>query len=88
LQVLVFAFSAVNYGEFIFQPFIEEFYPSVLASMQVFVPTEGSMIWTVRGILGLSFTVYALGFLFKLIRHSKATAQDLSDPKNSMEAAT
>ena len=87
LQILVFAFSAVNYGEFIFQPFIEEFYPSVLASMQVFVPTEGSMIWAVRGILGLAFTVYALGFLFKLIRHSKATAQGLSDPKNSMEAA-
>ncbi|HSQ48141.1 MAG TPA: glycosyltransferase 87 family protein [Candidatus Deferrimicrobiaceae bacterium] len=83
LQVLVFAFSAVNYGEFIFQPFIEEFYPSVLASMQVFVPTEGSMIWAVRGILGLAFTVYALGFLFRLIRHSKATAQGLSDPKNS-----
>jgi Gpi18-like mannosyltransferase len=88
LQVLVFAFSAANYGEFIFQPFIEKFHPSVLASMQVFVPTEGSIIWAVRGILGLTFTVYALGLLFTLVRHSKKTVHDPSGPKNSVEAGT
>jgi Gpi18-like mannosyltransferase len=85
LQVLVFAFSAVNYGEFIFQPFVEEFYPSVLASMQVFVPTEGSLIWAARGVLGLAFTVYVLGFLFTLIRHSKSNTHGLSSSRNIEE---
>ncbi len=67
-QILIFAFSAVNYGEFIFQPFIEKFFPSSLPLLQGFIPTAGSFIWAVRGVLGLAITVYLGLFLLLLIR--------------------
>jgi Gpi18-like mannosyltransferase len=70
LQVLIFAFSAVDYGEFIFLPFIERFSPSLLPSLQVFIPTVGSTVWAIRGLLGLVVTVYLGLFLLLLVRTS------------------
>jgi hypothetical protein len=76
LQVLIFAFSAADYGEFIFQPFIERFSPLLLPSLQVFIPTVGSTVWAIRGLLGLVITVYLGLFVFLLVR----TSQDAPKP--------
>lgn len=68
LQVLIFAFLAVDYGEFVFQPLIERFSPSIVPSLQAFIPTVGSSAWAIRGVLGLVITVYLGLFLFLLVR--------------------
>jgi hypothetical protein len=75
IQVLVFSFSGVNYGEFIFQPFIERFFPSLLSSLQIFIPTVGSTFWAVRGALGLIITISLGLFLLFLIRTSHEEQQ-------------
>ena len=76
LQVLIFAFTVVNYGEFIFQPFIERFSPSLLSSLQVLIPTLGSTIWAIRRLLDLVVSVYLGLFLPLLVR----TSSDVQKP--------
>jgi hypothetical protein len=69
VQVLVYAFSAFNWGPFVFNPFLEQFYPQVLAAIRPFNPTN-STIWVIRGVLGLAVSS-ALGvFLLTLLRPS------------------
>jgi hypothetical protein len=69
VQVLVYAFSAFNWGPFVFNPFLEQFYPQVLAAIRPFNPTN-STIWVIRGVLGLAVSS-ALGvFLLTLLKPS------------------
>ncbi len=79
VQVLVFAFSAVNYGGFIFQPFIERFSPSLLPSLQMFVPTVGSTVWAIRGVLGLIITISLGLFLLLLTKTNHETQESVRD---------
>ena len=54
IQVLVFAFSAVNWGPFIFKPLLEQYSPSSLTAIQVLDPSTNTFVWTVRGSVGVS----------------------------------
>ena len=67
IQSLVYAFSAVNYGEFIFQPLIERFFPPFLASLQYLNPVN-QLIWSIRGTLGLIISLSLGGFLIVLTK--------------------
>jgi hypothetical protein len=69
IQILVYAFSAVNYGEFIFQPLVERFFPPLLASLQYFNPVN-PLIWSIRGTLGLIISLSLGGFLMVLLKTS------------------
>jgi hypothetical protein len=60
VQVLVFAFSAVNWGPFMFEPLLKQFSPSTLAAIQFLNPANPT-IWTVREVLGLVVSL-SLGF--------------------------
>jgi hypothetical protein len=65
IQILIYAFSAVNWGPFVFTPFLERFYPEVLATISPFNPSN-YYVWTIRGTLGLAVSS-ALGvFLLTL----------------------
>ncbi len=68
IQILVYAFSAANYGVFIFQPLIERFFPSLLTSLQYFNPANNSLIWSIRGTLGLIISLSLGGFLTVLMK--------------------
>jgi hypothetical protein len=72
-QVLVYAFSAVNHGEFIFEPLMEQFFPSALTALQTLYANYGSTIWTIRGILGLVITMFLGGLLISLLKSSGFT---------------
>lgn len=69
IQVLIYAFSAVNWGPFVFAPFLKRFYPEVLSAITPFNPSN-SYVWAARGTLGL-FVSLALGvFLSTLVKPS------------------
>ncbi len=69
IQALVYAFSAMNWGIFIFNPFLERFYPNVLTSISFFNPTN-NYIWTAREILGLLVSLALGAFLLTLLKPS------------------
>jgi hypothetical protein len=73
LQFLIFTFSALNYGGFIFQPLIEQFSPSLLPSLQLLAPTAGSSVLAIRSVIGLVITVYLGLFLLLLVRTTHDT---------------
>jgi hypothetical protein len=69
VQTLVYCFSLFNWGPFIVEPFLQRFYPDVLTAIRPFNPTN-SLIWTIRGTLGLAVSL-ALGiFLLALVKPS------------------
>ena len=68
IQVLVYLFSAANWGGFIFQPLIEQSFPSLLPLLQYSDPAVNPVGWTLRGSFGLTISI-ALGlFLLLLIK--------------------
>lgn len=69
ITILVFAFSSVNWGVFIFQP-LASFYPPLLGLMQVMNPANNSLIWTIRGAIGLAVSLSLAGFLLLLMKTS------------------
>ena len=60
VQILVFAFSAVNWGGYIFQPMLQQFFPGLLPLLKFSDPTTSPINWIIRGRLGLSVSI-ALG---------------------------
>jgi len=75
IQILIYAFSAVNYGEFIFEPFLERFSPHTLLTIQRLYQTSGSLIWEIRGILGLIISLFFGVFLVILVKTSSKNSE-------------
>lgn len=67
IQVLVFAFSMVNWGPFIFEPLINRFSPKLLHLLLIMNPSANQLIWNVRGVLGLLISLLLGTFLFLLL---------------------
>jgi hypothetical protein len=66
LQILVYAFSAANWGAFIFEPLLTQFSPGLLPLLQFSDPTTSPLNWTIRGTLGLIVSI-ALGIFLVLL---------------------
>lgn len=71
IQSLIFAFSAANYGEFIFLPLLQQFFPSAEVALQIFVPATNPLVGAIRGVLGLVITLALLILFAKLLRNPK-----------------
>lgn len=69
MQVLVYAFSAMNWGIYIFNPFLERFYPQVLPAISWFNPMN-NYIWVARETLGLAVSLVLGVFLLVLVKPS------------------
>ena len=69
LQVLVYAFAAVDCGPFVFLPLLER-YPDVLAAIQPFNPVQNNAILVARGVLGFGVSVLLGIFLLVLAEPS------------------
>ena len=68
IQVLVFAFSAFNWGPFVFEPLLAQFSPSTLASIQFLDPSKSPLVWTYREVLGLVVSLSVGAFLLVLAK--------------------
>lgn len=75
IQILVYLFSAVNWGGFIFQPWAEQFYPSLLPVLQLSDPTISPASLAIRGILGLTISIVLGAFLFLLMKQASQKAK-------------
>jgi hypothetical protein len=64
VQVLVFAFSFVNWGPFVFVPLMT---PLTLDSLKFLFPTN-QVIWNIRGVLGLVVSLSLAAFLLALAK--------------------
>jgi hypothetical protein len=69
VQTLVYAFSLFNWGPFVFAPFLQILYPKVLTAIEPFNPSN-PVIWTVRGVLGLSVSLGLGIFLLAVAKPS------------------
>ena len=69
IQILVYAFSATNWGPFILSPLFEKFFPAGLAAISCFSQSN-QYIWVARGVLGLAVSLTLGIFLLSLIRPS------------------
>jgi hypothetical protein len=69
IQILVYAFSSINGGPFIFKPLLERFAPATL-TMQVLNEASDQFIWVIRGTLGLIISVSIGAFLLFLVNPS------------------
>ena len=65
VQILVFAFSAFNWGPFIFAPLLSTLSPKLLGAIEFFNPSN-PFIWNVRGLLGLAVSIGLAAFLIAL----------------------
>jgi hypothetical protein len=81
IQVLVYAFSAVNYGGYVFQPLLERFSPSALAQLQILIPTPGSVPLEIRGTLGLVISLSLATLLVILIRTSSGKTEEYTETR-------
>ena len=68
IQILVFAFSATNWGPFIFEPLFARFSPLLLQKIQIMSPATNPTLWNIRGILGLTISASLVGFLLLMLR--------------------
>ena len=66
-QVLVFTFSAFDWGPFVFEPLFARFSPGFVNTIQVMNPSN-PIIWIMRGVLGLSVSVLLAFFLATLLK--------------------
>jgi hypothetical protein len=66
IQILVYAFSVVNWGPSIFEPIAERFFPSLLQLIWFLDPSKSSQVWYVRGTLGLIISPFLGIFLLIL----------------------
>jgi hypothetical protein len=79
VQLFVFGFSLFDWGPFIFQPFIERFYPSLLPELLLLDPSKSSLLWAVRGIFGLIITLAFSTYLIMLSKlHSEKVTKKAS----------
>ena len=69
IQILVYAFSATNWGPFVLSPLLEKFFPAGLAAISGFSPSN-QYIWVARGVLGLAVSLVLGVFLLSLIKSS------------------
>ena len=67
LQILIYSFSAVNWGGFIFEPLLTRFSPGLLPLLQYSDPTTSPLNWTIRGSLGLIVSLAMGVFLLLLL---------------------
>lgn len=67
VQTLVFAFSTFNHSPFIFEPLLLQFSPQLLETIQVLDP-QYPLVWTIRGILGLTVSLSLCLFLAALAK--------------------
>ena len=65
VQILVYSFSIINWGGFVFQPLLERFSPGLLPLLQYSDPTTSPVKWIIRGQLGLMVSI-ALGIFLLL----------------------
>jgi hypothetical protein len=68
VQVLVFVFSAFNWGPFIFEPLLTQFSPSLANAIQALDPSKSPLVWTIRGIMGLVVSLSLTAFLALLAK--------------------
>ena len=68
VQLLVFTFSAFNWGPFIFEPLLTQFSPATLQSIQFLDPSKSSSVWAIRGVIGLAVSVSLAVFLLALVK--------------------
>jgi Gpi18-like mannosyltransferase len=66
IQILIYAFSVVNWGPSIFEPIAERFFPSLLQLIWFLDPSKSSQVWYVRGTLGLIISTFLSIFLLIL----------------------
>ncbi len=78
IQGLVYAFSATNYGEFIFQPLLEMVNPSMITSFNSLFANQEPMIWQMRGVLGLIISV-SIGVFLLLLLNSSGLRSSVKD---------
>jgi Gpi18-like mannosyltransferase len=69
IQALIYAFSATNWGIYIFNPFLQKFSPITLTVMSSFNPSN-SQILAARGIFGLAISLALAVFLLALAKPS------------------
>jgi hypothetical protein len=81
-QVLVFAFSAVNWGPFIFEPLLARLSPALQQKIQIMNPGTNPTVWNVRGILGLMISVSLAAFLL-LMLHAAKPKEVIVSPEGS-----
>jgi hypothetical protein len=68
IQGLVYLFSAVNWGAYIFSPLIETFQPTFLPAINFSDPTLNETNWIIRGTLGLIISITLGIFLLYLLK--------------------
>ena len=73
IQILVYAFSAVNWGPFIFEPLAERFFPPILQLIWALDPSKSSLIWFIRGTFGLIISLLLGIFLLILLKPESFT---------------
>ncbi|MGE5554921.1 MAG: glycosyltransferase 87 family protein [Methanocella sp.] len=67
IQALIFGFSTFNHSPFIFEPLLLQFSPQLLHLIQVLDP-QYPLIWTIRGVLGLTVSLALCLFLVALAK--------------------
>jgi Gpi18-like mannosyltransferase len=84
IQLLVFAFSMSNWGPFIFEPLAERFFPFALPAILNLDPSQNSLIWNIRGTLGLLISLCLGTYLFLLLNQNHShTGKNLDIPTDS-----
>lgn len=73
IQILVYAFSLFNWGPFIFEHLAERFFPTVLQTIWSLAPSKSTLIWNIRGILGLTVSIFLGIFLLLLLKQDDLT---------------
>jgi hypothetical protein len=68
IQILVYSFSLVNWGPFIFEPLAQRFFPQLLPIILSINPSKSSLIWHVRGTIGLIISLFLGVFLLTLLK--------------------
>jgi hypothetical protein len=74
IQILIYIFSLFNWGPLIFEPLAENFFPSLLQIIWSFDPSKSKLIWNIRGILGLTISVFLGIFLLLLLKQDEISA--------------
>jgi hypothetical protein len=68
VQLLVYIFSFANQSLALFEPLAQSISPSITTDAQNFLYANGPLIWTIRGIMGLTVSISLIVFLVLLIK--------------------
>jgi Gpi18-like mannosyltransferase len=71
IQIFIYLFSLVNWGPAIFEPLVERFFPTFLGTIDTLNPSTSSLVWTIRGVLGLSVSLFLGLFMILLLKQDK-----------------